>query len=140
MAATEIKPIRTKRDYDAALKEVERLWGAKSGTADGDWLDILATLIDVYEAEHYPMDPPDPIEAIQVSHGAAGADASRPGRDYRDPDSHRRGPEPKAGAINHDDPPTSRASWHLRRRSDPTEPKKGGVTETLSHRAKTGAW
>lgn len=65
MAATEIKPIRTKRDYDAALKEVERLWGAKSGTADGDRLDILATLIDVYEAEHYPMDPPDPIEAIK---------------------------------------------------------------------------
>lgn len=65
MAATEIKPIRTKRDYDAALKEVERLWGAKSGTAEGDRLDVLATLIDVYEAEHYPMDPPDPIEAIK---------------------------------------------------------------------------
>lgn len=63
--ATEIKPIRTKRDYKGALKEVERLWGAKSGTADGDRLDILATLIDVYENEHYPMDPPDPIEAIK---------------------------------------------------------------------------
>lgn len=63
--ATEIKPIRTKRDYEGALKEVERLWGAKSGTADGDRLDILATLIDVYENEHYPMDPPDPIEAIK---------------------------------------------------------------------------
>lgn len=60
-----LKPIRTKRDYDAALKEVERLWGAKSGTAEGDRLDVLATLIDVYEAEHYPMDPPDPIEAIK---------------------------------------------------------------------------
>lgn len=65
MAATEIKPIRTKRDYDAALNEVERLWGAKSGTPEGDRLDVLATLIDVYEAEHYPMDPPDPIEAIK---------------------------------------------------------------------------
>lgn len=65
MAATEIKPIRTKRDYDDALKEVERLWGAKSGTPEGDRLDVLATLVDVYEAEHYPMDPPDPIEAIK---------------------------------------------------------------------------
>lgn len=65
MAATDIKPIRTKRDYESALKEVERLWGAKSGTPEGDRLDVLATLIDAYEAEHYPMDPPDPIEAIK---------------------------------------------------------------------------
>ena len=51
-------------DYKNALAEVERLWGAKSGTAKGDRLDVLATLIDAYEAKHYPMDPPDPIEAI----------------------------------------------------------------------------
>jgi len=63
--AGEVRPIRTKRDYEAALKEVERLWGAKAGTRDGDRLDVLATLIDAYEAEHYPMDPPDPIEAIK---------------------------------------------------------------------------
>src|ERR1700676_1497206 len=63
--AGEVKPIRTKRDYEAALKEVERLWGAKSGTRDGNRLDVLATLIDVYEAAHYPVDPPDPIEAIK---------------------------------------------------------------------------
>src|ERR1043165_3369654 len=63
--ATEIRPIRTKRDYEAALKETERLWGAKAGTPEGDRLDVLATLIDAYEARHYPMDPPDPIEAIQ---------------------------------------------------------------------------
>lgn len=61
----ELKPIRTRADYDRALAEVERLWGAKSGTPEGDRLDILATLIDAYEAEHYPMDPPDPIEAIK---------------------------------------------------------------------------
>jgi HTH-type transcriptional regulator/antitoxin HigA len=63
--AAEVRPIRTKRDYEAALKEVERLWGAKLGTRDGDRLDVLATLLDAYEAEHYPMDPPDPIEAIK---------------------------------------------------------------------------
>jgi HTH-type transcriptional regulator / antitoxin HigA len=61
----ELKPIRTKADYRAALAEVERLWGAKSGTARGDRLDLLATLIDAYEARHYPMDPPDPIDAIE---------------------------------------------------------------------------
>jgi HTH-type transcriptional regulator/antitoxin HigA len=62
---TEIRPIRTKRDYETALREVERLWGAKLGTREGDRLDVLATLIDAYETEHYPMDPPDPIEAIK---------------------------------------------------------------------------
>ena len=61
----ELKPIRSEADYEAALAEIERLWGAKSGTPDGDRLDVLATLIDAHEAEHYPMDPPDPIEAIK---------------------------------------------------------------------------
>jgi HTH-type transcriptional regulator/antitoxin HigA len=61
----DIKPIRTEADYDAALSEVERLWGAKLGTPEGDRLDVLATLIDSYEQAHYPMDPPDPIEAIK---------------------------------------------------------------------------
>ena len=63
--AGEVRPIRTKRDHETALKEKERLWGAKAGTRDGDRLDVLATLIDAYEAQHYPMDPPDPIEAIK---------------------------------------------------------------------------
>ncbi len=61
----ELKPIRTKADHKKALAEVERLWGAKSGTPEGDRLDVLATLIDAYEAEQFPMDPPDPIEAIK---------------------------------------------------------------------------
>jgi HTH-type transcriptional regulator/antitoxin HigA len=63
--ANELKPIRTKRDYKDALAEVEHLWGARSGTPKGDRLDVLATLIEAYETRHYPMDPPDPIEAIQ---------------------------------------------------------------------------
>ena len=61
----EIKPIRSETDYEQALAEVERLWGAGSGTPEGDRLDILATLIDAYESEHHPIDPPDPIEAIK---------------------------------------------------------------------------
>lgn len=60
-----LKPIRKEADYKAALAEIERLWGAAAGTPEGDRLDILATLVDVYEDEHYPMDPPDPIEAIK---------------------------------------------------------------------------
>ena len=60
----ELKPIRTEADCERGLAEVERLWGAKSGTPAGDRLDILATLIDAYEAEHFPMDAPDPVEAI----------------------------------------------------------------------------
>jgi HTH-type transcriptional regulator / antitoxin HigA len=61
----EVKPIRSEADYEVALAEIERLWGAKSGTSEGDRLDVLATLIDAYEAEHCPIDPPDPIEAIK---------------------------------------------------------------------------
>jgi len=63
--AIELKPIRSEADYDEALAEVERLWGAKSGTPEGDRLDVLATLMDAYEAEHHPIDPPDPVEAIK---------------------------------------------------------------------------
>ena len=63
--ATNLKPIRSEADYEQALAEVERLWGAESGTLAGDRLDVLATLIDVYEAQHHPMDPPDPVEAIR---------------------------------------------------------------------------
>ncbi len=59
-----LKPIRTRTDYELAMAEIERLWGPKSGTPDADRLDILATLVDTYEAKHFPMDPPDPIDAI----------------------------------------------------------------------------
>jgi len=47
------------------MAEMARLWGAKLGTPKGDRLDVLATLVDAYESEHHPVDPPDPIEAIK---------------------------------------------------------------------------
>lgn len=62
---SDVKPIRGEADYEAALAELATLWGAPAGTARGDRLDVLATLIDVYEAAHHPIDPPDPIEAIK---------------------------------------------------------------------------
>jgi HTH-type transcriptional regulator/antitoxin HigA len=63
--AASLKPIRSKDDHRRALGEIARLWGARSGTPIGDRLDILATLVDAYETRHYPIDSPDPVEAIR---------------------------------------------------------------------------
>lgn len=60
-----IKPIKTEQDYEEALAKVSKLMSAKINTPEGDALDVLTTLIEVYEAKHYPIDPPDPIEAIK---------------------------------------------------------------------------
>jgi HTH-type transcriptional regulator / antitoxin HigA len=61
----QIRPIRNKIDYRAALKEVEALMGAAPATAAGERLDVLVTLIEAYERKHYPLDLPDPVEAIK---------------------------------------------------------------------------
>ncbi len=61
----EIKPIRNAKDYEAALSKMQKLWGAKPKTPEGDALDVLATLVDVYEQKHFPFDAPNPIEAIK---------------------------------------------------------------------------
>ncbi|MDE1991967.1 MAG: helix-turn-helix domain-containing protein [Rhizobiaceae bacterium] len=60
----ELKPIRNDEDYENALLILKELWGAKDGTPESDRLEILVTLIDAYEAAHYPIDLPDPIDAI----------------------------------------------------------------------------
>lgn len=62
----DIKPVRTEADYKASLKEISALMESdpEPGTADGDRLDILATLVEAYENRHFPMDFPDPVEAI----------------------------------------------------------------------------
>ena len=57
----QIEAIHTERDYEAALAEVERLWGAKLGTPDGQRLDVLANLIEAYEDVHYPMGSSDSV-------------------------------------------------------------------------------
>jgi HTH-type transcriptional regulator/antitoxin HigA len=61
----EIRPIRNKADYRAALKEIEGLMNAGAGTPQGERLDVLATLVEAYEKKHFPMDLPDPVEAIK---------------------------------------------------------------------------
>ena len=70
----EIKPIRTETDYEAALKEVEQLWGTELGTPDGDRFEVLFTLVEAYEEQHYPILPPDPVDAIQYYMESRGLD------------------------------------------------------------------
>ena len=60
-----IKPIHTESDYREALRHIEMLMDAEAGTPDGDLLEILATLVEAYERKAYPMDTPDPVEAIK---------------------------------------------------------------------------
>jgi HTH-type transcriptional regulator / antitoxin HigA len=70
----EIRPIRTKGDHAAALQRIEQLWGSAQGTAAGDELDVLVTLVDAFERVHYPVDLPDPIEAIKFRLEQEGKD------------------------------------------------------------------
>ena len=61
----EIRPIKSEKDYDLALRRIEELWGSKIDTPEGDELDLLITLVEAYELKHYPVAPPDPVEAIK---------------------------------------------------------------------------
>ena len=60
----ELRPIRTKREHQTALKEAEALWNAREGTADADRLEVLVLLIEAYERKHHPIDAPDPIDFL----------------------------------------------------------------------------
>ena len=61
----EIRPIKTEQDYNDSIRRIEELWGAKKDTPHGDELDLLVTIVESYEMKHYPIAPPDPIEAIK---------------------------------------------------------------------------
>jgi HTH-type transcriptional regulator / antitoxin HigA len=60
-----IKPIKTRKDYQVAMNRLEGIFDAKPGTPEGDELEVLGILIDKYEQEHYPVGYPDPVEAIK---------------------------------------------------------------------------
>lgn len=60
-----IKPIKTKKDYKAALKRIDDLWDSKLNTPEGDELDVITTLVEAYEAKNFEIFPPDPVEAIK---------------------------------------------------------------------------
>lgn len=69
-----IRPIKTHADHDATLREIERLWGAPDGSAEGDRLEVLLALVEAYERAHFPIDAPDPIDAIKFRLEQQGAD------------------------------------------------------------------
>ena len=62
--AMQIRPIKTKADHRAAMKEIERLMDAKPGTQAGDRLEVLTTLVEHYESQHELIEPPDPVDAL----------------------------------------------------------------------------
>jgi HTH-type transcriptional regulator/antitoxin HigA len=63
--AVDIAPIKTKRDYRRTLKTIEGLMSARRNTPEGDHLDVLVTLVEAFERKHFPLDLPDPVEAIK---------------------------------------------------------------------------
>lgn len=71
----DIKPIRTEQDYMATLEEINGLMAAEYGTPEGDRLDVLATLVEAWERDHYPMEAPDPIDAIKFAMEQRGLEA-----------------------------------------------------------------
>lgn len=71
----DIKPIGGEADYERALRRVEQLWDSSEGSAESDELDILAPLIEAYEQEYYPIELPDPIEAIKFRLEQKGKDS-----------------------------------------------------------------
>ncbi len=64
-----IKPIKTESDYRTALKRLEVIFDAEIGTRESDEADVLGLIIDDYEKKHYPIEAPDPIEAIKIRMG-----------------------------------------------------------------------
>jgi HTH-type transcriptional regulator/antitoxin HigA len=62
----EIKPIKTETDYNLTLKRLETIFDAEIGTAESDEADVLGLLVDEYEKKYYPIEAPDPIEAIKI--------------------------------------------------------------------------
>lgn len=71
-----VRPIRTEKDHSQALKEIEKLWGAKEGTPAGDRLDVRATLVEAYDRAHHSVATPDPLDAIRFRLEQLGADLS----------------------------------------------------------------
>jgi HTH-type transcriptional regulator/antitoxin HigA len=61
----DVKPIRTLEDHRATLRDIELLMGAKPESSEGERLDVLVTLVEAYERQHFPMDLPDPVEALK---------------------------------------------------------------------------
>ena len=79
----DIKPIKTDADYRAALEEIETLMMAAPDSSEGEKLDVLVTLVEAYEAKHFPLDLPDPVEAIKFEMERQRSDCQRSRADDR---------------------------------------------------------
>ncbi len=81
----DIKPIRTENEYKDALAQIDAIFDAQPGTPEGDLLEVLTILVEAYEEEHYPIAPPDPIEAIEYHMERLGLNRRDPQIFYRQP-------------------------------------------------------
>jgi HTH-type transcriptional regulator / antitoxin HigA len=104
----DIKPIKTEQDYRAALREIESLMSAGPGTPEGERLDVLATLVEAYERKHFPLDLPDPVEAIKFA-------MDQRGLTVKDLVPMIGGPNRVYEVLNHKRPLTLRMIWKLNR-------------------------
>ena len=76
----DIRPVRTDAEHEAALREIEALWGAAEGSVEGDRLDVIATLVEAYEDQRWPLDEIDPVEAIEAAMAYEGRTRADLGR------------------------------------------------------------
>ena len=97
-----IKPIRIKRDYEAALRAAKKLMKAKRNSAEGDALDVLVTLIEAYEAKHFPLDLPQSGRGDQVRDGAARSHSQRSRALHWPAEPGSRGAQPQTPADHRD--------------------------------------
>ena len=106
--AMDIKPIRTEADYQATLKEIEGLMMAAPDTPEGERLDVLVTLVEAWERTHYPMELPDPVEAIKF-------EMERQGLTVKDLEPLIGRPNRVYEVLAHKRPLTLRMIWNLHR-------------------------
>ena len=83
----DIAPIKSERQYRRALQEIEGLMAAKRNTPEGRRLDVLVTLVEAWEAKHYPLDLPDPVEAIKYHMESRGLEPRDSHSLHREPQS-----------------------------------------------------
>src|SRR3990172_9358319 len=103
VATMELKPIRSKREHQAALKEIEALWNARAGTAEADRLEVLVVLVEAYERRHFPVEAPHPIDFllhVMEARGLTRKDLERYiGSPARGAEGLKPGPPPPPGMI-----------------------------------------
>jgi hypothetical protein len=122
----DIKPIKSKRDHRRLLKEIEGLMNARRHTPEGDRLDVLVTLVEAWEARHYPLDLPDAVEAIKYHMDQQGL-AARSRSLHRQPQPGVRGAFAQTAAHAGHGAAVARKAWHPGRVANQSAAGGGGV-------------